>query len=322
MGDCRYCGKPAGFFRKQHDDCARRHEQAAAAIDEVCAAAALRGEGLDALPGRVRELAAAGNVALTEGQLARRLAAAWGNAVESAIEDRSLSGAEKHGLDRFRAHFNLSAQELDAEGHFSVYRMMVLLKAVRDDGVIPRYDRRAARARFGPLPFNLMKSEALLWVFTDVGYWQEITRREFRGRSLGLSIRVMPGVYVRPGQFRGKSVETSAMEHVDTGLLGITTKHIYFTGGAKSFRVRLERIVSFEPYSDGLGIMRDTARAKPEVFMLEATHAWLLMNLIDAVLDMDDVTLPKSGSPTLDELVDESLPEDGADSGILFGASN
>ena len=124
---------------------------------------------------------------------------------------------------------------------------------------------------------------------------------------MGVSFRVAKGVYIRPGAFRGRSVESSSMQHTDSGTLGITTKHIYFKGNGKSFRVRLEKIVSFDPYEDGLGIMRDTARAKPEIFRMGATDAWFLLNIIDAVMGMDSVTLPKAGAPTLDDIVDGDL---------------
>ena len=49
-------------------------------------------------------------------------------------------------------------------------------------------------------------------------------------------------------------------------MLGLTTKHIYFAGSRKRFRVRYDKIVAFEPYSDGLGIMRDAQTAKPQTF--------------------------------------------------------
>ena len=52
----------------------------------------------------------------------------------------------------------------------------------------------------------------------------------------------------------------------DTGLLGLTTKHIYFADSRKKFRVRYDRIVSFDPYEDGFGIMRDDQTAKPQSF--------------------------------------------------------
>ena len=74
------------------------------------------------------------------------------------------------------------------------------------------------------------------------------------------------GVYYRPGTFRSRSVEWDETVHQDTGLLGFTTKHLYFSGRRKKFRVRYDRIVDFEPFSDGIGIMRDAQTAKPQSF--------------------------------------------------------
>ncbi|MDZ7774958.1 MAG: hypothetical protein U5L09_04745 [Bacteroidales bacterium] len=67
------------------------------------------------------------------------------------------------------------------------------------------------------------------------------------------------------------------MEYVDTGILVLTTKHIYFGSYNKMFRVRYNKIVAFTPYDDGLGIMKDSQRAKPMVFKLE--DGWLAYNL-------------------------------------------
>ena len=66
------------------------------------------------------------------------------------------------------------------------------------------------------------------------------------------------------------------MIHADTGMLGLTTKHIYFAGPRKKFRVRYDRIVAFEPYSDGLGIMRDAQSAKPQSFV--TGDGWFVYN--------------------------------------------
>ena len=79
----------------------------------------------------------------------------------------------------------------------------------------------------------------------------------------------MRGIWLRTGLFRGGSKVKEVTVHVDTGLMGITSKHIYFSGPETSFRVRHERIVSITPYSDGFGIVRDAARAKPEIFLVE-----------------------------------------------------
>ena len=45
----------------------------------------------------------------------------------------------------------------------------------------------------------------------------------------------MRGVYYRPSTFRSRVVEWDGTGRVDTGLLGLTTKHIYFAGSKKRF---------------------------------------------------------------------------------------
>ncbi|MCY3801365.1 MAG: hypothetical protein OXG46_07280 [Chloroflexi bacterium] len=304
-------------MRKQHGVCADRNERAKESIKTLCVDAALRGADLDGLRPRIRETAAGGFVEISESKMKRTLAAGWRNAVVEAMEDHVLSTPEKRGLNRYRAQFDLAEKQLNRAGHFELFTKMALLNSLMEHGVIPRTDRRRARTRFGRLPFNMMKSEGLVWMFNNVGYMQQITRREHRGQSMGMSFRVAKGVYVRPGTFRGQSVSTTSMEHTDSGVLGVTTKHIYFKGSEKSFRVRLEKIVSFDPYQDGLGIMRDTASAKPEIFTMKPTDAWFSINLIEALLDIEDLKPPGPDAVTLDEIVDE-MPDDREDDAGLF----
>ena len=127
-------------------------------------------------------------------------------------------------------------------------------------------------------PFNLMKSERIVWLFDGVGYIETKTRRERRGISHGVSIRVAKGSYYRPSTFRSRVHEWEENVHADTGMLGVTTKHLYFHSPRKRFRVRFDRIVSFEPYSDGLGIMREAQTAKPQMFSMG--DGWFIYNLV------------------------------------------
>ena len=151
---------------------------------------------------------------------------------------------------------------------------MVKAAVIREitEGLIPQRQNITGR-----VPFNLMKSEQLVWVMEGVDYLETIVRRERRGSSHGLSIRVARGVYYRPGTFRSRAVEWEETVHQDTGLLGFTTKHLYFSGNKKKFRVRYDRIVDFEPFSDGFGIMRDAQTAKPQSF--RTGDGWFALNL-------------------------------------------
>ena len=199
---------------------------------------------------------------------------AWEKAVERSLEDGLLSLDEENALLKYMKHFDLQENEMNRRG---VHLNMVQSAALRElsEGIVPQ------RQIVSGYPFNLMKSEKLIWCFDRVSYHEVVVRRERRGTSQGVSIRVAKGVYYRPSQFRSQTHEWEENVHADTGLLGITTKHIYFHGPKKKFRVRLDKIVSFEPYNDGFGIMRDLATAKPQAFI--TGDGWFAYNLITNV---------------------------------------
>ena len=167
---------------------------------------------------------------------------------------------------------------MDAHGvHTSLIKAAVLREIA--EGVVPnRQDIK------GNVPFNLMKSETLVWVMEDVDYIETVVRRELRGSSHGLSIRVARGLYYRPSTFRSRVIEKEETVHQDTGLLGFTTKHIYFSGPKKKFRVHYDKIVDFDPYEDGFGIMKDNQTAKPQAF--RTGDGWFSYNLATNLAQM------------------------------------
>ena len=220
---------------------------------------------LDELAHSVRQLG------LTAREEKTLLAQAWEAAVDGTLEDGVLSLDEEASLIRYLNNFSLSVDDVDANGaHHNMVKSAVIRELT--DGIIP--ERQSVSAH----PFNLMKSEKLVWIFDGVDYIETKTMRERRGSSQGVSIRVARGLYYRPSAFRSRVHEWEETVRSDTGLMGATTKHIYFHGSRKRFRVRLDRIVSFEPYGDGIGIMRDTASAKPEIFAVG--DGWFVYNLV------------------------------------------
>ena len=164
---------------------------------------------------------------------------AWEAAVEGSLEGGVLSLDEENALIRYLRRFGLEQRDVDANG---AYHNMIKSAVIREaaEGVIP--DRLGD---IGPVPFNLMKSEQLVWVIDGVDYYEIKTRRERRGTSHGVSIRVAKGLYYRPSTFSSRAVEWEETVHEDTRLLGVTSKHIYFHEPRKRFRIRYDRIVSF-----------------------------------------------------------------------------
>ena len=208
---------------------------------------------------------------LGQGEANRLLIRAWETAALGALEDGLLSLDEENDLARYADHFSLTQQDLERNG---VHTSLVQAAVLRDvtQGIIPKRQRVN-----GAVPFNLMKSEQLVWVIQGVDYLETVVRRERRGSSQGLSIRVARGLYYRPSAFRSRPIEWEETVHADTGMLGLTTKYIYFAGSRKRFRVRYDKIVAFEPFSDGFGIMRDAQTAKPQTF--RTGDGWFPYNL-------------------------------------------
>ncbi len=126
---------------------------------------------------------------------------------------------------------------------------MVQAAVIREisQGVVPQRQNIT-----GNVTFNLMKSEQLVWVIQDVDYLETVERRERRRTSHGVSVRVARGLYYRPSIFRSRPIEWEERSTPTPGGWACTTKHIYFAGSRKRFRVRYDKIVAFDPYEDGL----------------------------------------------------------------------
>lgn len=213
--------------------------------------------------------AAATEGGLPEPEMRAILVAAVGAEVDRMLDDNFLSAEEEHAFAAITSRFNIS--EADLRGAWTRIVQAGLLRDLME-GKIPE------RMNFTGHPFRLQKSETLIWVFQNVGYSTVRTRTEFRGGHAGVSVRVARGLYFRTGGFKGRPVRREEAVRVDTGLLGVTTRHLYFAGSRRSFRVRHDRIVTLVPYSDGVGIMRDGVRAKPETF--EVGDGWFVYNLL------------------------------------------
>ena len=256
-------GKPRGEGRRENSAAGQGAlaELDQAGADRVVMEARLAAISVQDGDGHLQDLALSIRQAgLGQGEANRLLIRAWETAVQGALEDGLLSLDEENALARYADHFSLTQQNLDQNG---VHTSLVQAAVIRDvtQGIIPKRQRVN-----GAVPFNLMKSEQLVWVIQGVDYLETVVRRERRGSSQGLSIRVARGLYHRPSTFRSQPIEWEETVHAGTGTLGLTTKHIYVAGSRKRFRVRYDRIVAFEPYSDGFGIMRDAQTAKPQTF--------------------------------------------------------
>jgi hypothetical protein len=216
----------------------------------------------------------AGQSFISDSERKELFASAWSSAVNTSLDHGPLSEEVEKRIVDLIAGLSLSSDALRQTAAWD----RLVKSAVRDllNGVIPK------RMSFdGNLPLNLQKSEQLVWAFQRADYLEEKTRRQYVGGSRGVSVRIMKGVYYHTSGFKGRAIDRTERVHVDTGLVAVTTKQIYFNGVKKAFRIPYSKIVSFEPFNDGVGIMRDAASAKPQLLV---THdGWFTYNLMTSL---------------------------------------
>ena len=268
MGDCIYCGQPAGFLRRAHGHCKDNHDRGKSQIVGLVSRVSSEDVDYQRLNADIKEIASSSR--MRRDTIRACVVAGYEEAVERALDDHVITEEEQERLHGLQRHMSLSQDALNRNGAFD---RLIKAGVLRDvlNGVVPQ------GIQFAGVPFNLQKSETLVWVFQDVDYYEVKTKTKFVGGSRGVSLRVTKGVYYRVGGFKGERVQESATVHVDTGLMGLTTKHIYFAGPSKRFRINYRKIVAFETFSDGIGVQRDAQTAKPQSF--RTGDGWFTYNL-------------------------------------------
>lgn len=283
LGNCKYCGKSAGFLRSKHQECEAQYLERKRIIQggqqriAIEVLSAIKGkDNFDTLEKAISEIEQSSFVPSSDRNAL--LVKGWGNAVEYFLEDGILDVNEEARLVQFKEHFAISQAELDINGALTRITKAAVLRDVLD-GKIPQ--RLSVDGR---LSINFQKSEQLVWAFPQSSYLEDKTRRQYVGSSQGVSIRVMKGLYYRVGAFKGHPVDQTVRVHVDSGWVAVTNKNIYFAGSLKSVRIPFTKIVSFEPFSDGIGVMRDVATAKPQIFV--TGDGWFTYNLVTNLAQM------------------------------------
>ena len=127
------------------------------------------------------------------------------------------------------------------------------------------------------LPFNVQRSETIVWLFANVDYYEQQTRSRVRIGTHEVSAE-LASLYLRSSELTAEVVEDEQMVRVDKGAIGITSKHIYFAGSRKQIRISYNDIVSFKPYTDGIGVVEDGRTRGSHVFLTE--DGWFTYNLV------------------------------------------
>ncbi|MGB9898549.1 hypothetical protein [Thermanaerothrix sp.] len=119
---------------------------------------------------------------------------------------------------------------------------------------------------YEPSSLFLGPGEQLQAVLPNIALWEPRSIRRSMGIYGGPSIRVMKGVYLRLGTFSAGGESHEELRAIDQGTLTITNRRIVFSGSTRTVDVSLNKIISIEPYVDGIAV-RTSNRQKAQYFV-------------------------------------------------------
>lgn len=254
---CPHCQKSAGLFGSVHGECQKRHKSGCDRVRRVVYDGILAGKDGKSIRADAESIARASYI--PHGMMDELIAESWNAVLDFYLDDGVLSDHEEKRL-------MVSAQEMQFNTHHlkqhNVTAKIGTARALKQiaAGQFPRF----LEALPMPLPFVLQADEQLLWYFATASLWEEETTREYVSGSAGVNVRLAKGVHARVGGHRGEWTSNSAMDMVDVGVAGLTTKSLYFASGAASIRVPYRKIVGMQPVEEGVSFMQDGVRAKPQ----------------------------------------------------------
>ena len=277
MGICKYCGEKAGWFSDVHEACATSSQQGSAEIAATVGSTIKEkvsipvGQDTDVLASqlwlqleeKVHQIAAEHRTPAEN--VRQALFQGWSSGAGELAIVEPLSIQKFNVIVKLYKLMGFTEQDMRKSDGNVAALFSLLLWAVMVHGdpseLAPEHDH----------PFNLQPGEIPLMFFGSVVYSKETVSRSYQGGYGGMSVRLARGVYYHFGGFKGQRIDSSSLQEVDYGCLLLTTRNFSFGGEHTNFRIPFEHVLSFRAHTDGIGMFRDTANARAEVFsVLEA----------------------------------------------------
>lgn len=167
--------------------------------------------------------------------------------LQEALADQMLSPAEEEQLEK-------TARNLKTEINFSDNTNTKLQKF-----------RRYWQLRYGSLPpinvnYNLYnKEDCFARLPATWCEWKtQTTRYNYGGPAL--RVKVAKGLYWRAGSVGVQRMKEDVLETIDEGELLVTNKRLLFVGARNTKNIRLNRILDFDVFANGLQVRKDAGK--------------------------------------------------------------
>lgn len=179
------------------------------------------------------------------------------------------------------------AQTMEIEGDSFVETKM---EKIREDVAVKKriHDIKTARS-LAPIEVDiLLKRKEEAYFHTHTTFYEERTKRHYKGGSKGTSIRVAKGLSFRVGGTKGEAVNEDYLKEIDSGDLFITNKRIVFGGISKNWQIALAKLLRCQNLRiDGalsLSLSTETTTKKKYITLADETEVSVIKALIQRLV--------------------------------------
>ncbi|RKY87112.1 hypothetical protein DRQ09_04965, partial [candidate division KSB1 bacterium] len=167
--------------------------------------------------------------------------------INNAISDERLSPDEEKELNAIAESLNIDLK-LDYPTRAVLDKYKLLWKIENEE--IPAID----------VDIKLQKKEKC-YFYTRVNWYEQrkITKRiKYSGPTL--RIKIAKGLYWRTGNLGFQTISENQWRKLDSGDLFLTNKRLIFLGNNGNKTIKLNKIIDFESFSNGVEIKKETGR--------------------------------------------------------------
>lgn len=161
---------------------------------------------------------------------------------ERALEDGRVGDTELAVIEALLHGFVLPATALSAvQQRLTRARQLTLMESGHFTAI-------------NPGGVMLRRGEQALWRAAASTLEEKVVRREYRGGSQGVSVRLMKGVTYRVGATRGHSVEQRGVVETSRGELTVTDLRLIYLAPQKSLELPYSKFVGLSGFRDALSV--------------------------------------------------------------------
>lgn len=168
--------------------------------------------------------------------------------VNNSIKDERLSPDEEKQINELAKNLDVRiTYEEKTKAALDKYKLFWII----ENGEIPTISS----------DINLQKSENLYFKTNIEWYEMKSVTQRVNYSGVSTRIKICKGVYYKIGSVAPERVTQDIWKIVDNGTLYLTSKRIIFIGTKANKNMKLDKILAFEPYRNGVQIDKDTGKA-------------------------------------------------------------